>query len=195
MKCCKCGVNISNVDKYCPRCGTIFDNGDVERISDTVENQLLNIYRNKMWSGSNISLGYLIFSFWYAIYKRMYIEAVIGALADTIIFFLLIRFKELVLASMGFHFLLVIFLILIGIVMKVYYILHFDELYMIKAKDTVMSFTRDYGTDNVELLTKLCKKDSKGNIGVFVLFLILILGLLYYFGLINIDFLSICGII
>ena len=113
MKCINCKANISDADKYCPRCGTLFDNGDVERLGDTLENRLLNIYLNKKKINCDFSLGYLIFNFWYALYKKMYLEAAFGALAIGILVTMITNWKLYLIGSMGFYALGIIFSILI----------------------------------------------------------------------------------
>lgn len=164
MKCFNCKVNISDADKYCPRCGTLFDNGDVEKFGDTLENQLINIYTGKRKLNSNISLGYLIFNFWYALYKKMYFEALIGLSADLLLCVMILNWKIYLLESIGFNALLIIFSFLVGIVINVYYILKFDEIYIIRTKGYINKLVREYGTDNIKLLEDKCEKDSKGNL-------------------------------
>ena len=63
MICPKCRVKIANNDKYCPRCGEILDHSDLERLGNKLENNLLNIYSNKIWGRLNVSVGYLLFNF------------------------------------------------------------------------------------------------------------------------------------
>lgn len=134
MKCINCKASISDTDKYCPRCGTLFENKDVDRITDTLENNLLNIYLNNKRFNSNISLGYLIFNFWYALYKKMYFEALVGVSADLLLFVIINNWKIYLLDSMGFNALLITFSFLVGIVINIYYILKFDEIYIIRTK-------------------------------------------------------------
>jgi len=175
MKCFNCNANISNVDKYCPRCGTVFDNGDVERLGDRLENRLLNIYLSKKRFNCSFSLGYLIFNFWYALYRKMYYEAILGALADGLLVFMVIRWKGYLFSSMGFNALLILFSFLVGVVICVYYILKYDEIYIVRVKGYINKLIRDYGTDNIKLLEEKCEKDSKGNLLVPVLVIILII--------------------
>lgn len=195
MKCFNCKAKVSNADKYCPRCGTLFDNGDVERLGDTLENNLLNIYVSKKRFNSNISLGYLIFNFWYALYKKMYFEAILGAVADGLLILMIMNWKYYLISSMGFYALLIIFSIILGIAVNVYYILKFDELYIIKVKSYINKIIRENGTDDIELLEFMCEKDSRGNLFVPIL---IILGIIIFFLSLlfkNIAFLPFCGII
>lgn len=195
MKCFNCKANISNADKCCPRCGTLFDNGDVERLGDTLENKLLNIYVSKKRFNSNISLGYLIFNFWYALYKKMYFEAIFGAIAYSVLILMIMNWKYYLISSMGFYALLIIFSIILGVAVNVYYILKFDELYIIKVKSYINKIIRENGTDDIELLESMCEKDSRGNLFVPIL---IILGIIIFFLSLlfkNIAFLPFCGII
>ena len=177
MKCRKCHVSISDVDKYCPRCGELFDNGDVEKIGDTLESSLLNIYQRKiLGNSSNISIGYLLFNFWYALYKKMYIEAIFGSVAIGLFINLIFNWQAIILESMGFNALLVIYLFVLSIFINVYYILKFDELYLVRAKGYIIKIIRDYGTSDVKLLTDLCEKDSKGNLFYVILPIVLLIG-------------------
>lgn len=178
MKCIKCGVSISNVDKYCPRCGTLFDNKDVEKHCDTVENNLLNIYLSKKRFNSNISLGYLIFNFCYALYKKMYLEAVFSVIADAMVVSILLNWKNLLFNSLGFNALLIIFLFIIGVVVNLFYILKFDEIYITRTKSYINKLIREYGTTNMEYLVNTCEKDSKGNILIPI---IIFLGIITFF--------------
>lgn len=180
MECRKCHVNISNTDKYCPRCGELFDNGDVERLGNTIENYLLNIYTNKVGRSMNFSLGYLLFNFWYALYRKMYYEAIIGAAADGILINLIFSWQILLFDSKGFNALLIIFLFALSIFINIYYILKFDELYLIRAKGYIAKIIRNYGTNDVKVLTRLCKKDSRGNLFIVILPMILFSGVFVY---------------
>ena len=166
MKCFNCGVTISNVDKYCPRCGALFNNGDVERYGDTLENQLLNIYISKKKINCNFSLGYLLFNFVYALYKKMYFVAIFGILSNGLFIFMILNWKRLLLGSIGFYALFIMFSIMIGIVVNIYYILKFDELHISRTKSYINKIIRENGEKNVRLLENLCEKDSKGNIWV-----------------------------
>ena len=180
MKCPKCRVNLSLVDKYCPRCGEIFDSDDVEKLGSTLENDLLNIYTNKICGRLNFSLGYLLFNFFYALYKKMYYEAVIGAVATGLLIHLIFNGWNMFLSSLGFNALLIIFLFMLAVFVNIYYILKFDELYLIRAKGYIAGIIKNYGYKDVKLLINLCKKDSKANLMVFLSIIVLI-GIFVYF--------------
>lgn len=180
MICPKCRVKIADSDKYCPRCGEIFDHIDLEKLGNKLENELLNIYSNKIWGRLNISLGYLFFNVFYAAYKKMYYEVVIGGIADILFVYLIFYWKKIVFGSMGFYALLVIYLFLITIFVNIYYILKFDELYLIRSKGNISKMINEYGISDVKLLTTLCEKDSKGNLFGVVLSVILLIGIFVY---------------
>jgi len=180
MKCLKCDVTISDIDKYCPRCGTLFDNGDVEKYGDTLENRLLNIYLSKKKFNCNFSLGYLLFNFLYAAYKKMYFETIFGALSSILLLVMILNWKIYLLGSIGFFALTIIFSIILGIVVNVYYVLKFDELYVSRTKSYINKIIRKNGKTNVKHLEVLCEKDSKGNILIPIL---IILGIVVFFVL------------
>ena len=181
MKCYKCGVTISDTDKYCPRCGTLFDNGDVEKHTDNFENQLLNFYTNKILGANyRISLGYLIFNFSYAFYKKMYREGIIGFIFLCLFYSMLSGGLEFIVDSMGFYFLLFLFIIVGGLVYKIYYIWHFNDLYIRSAKYRIQKIINQYGIKNKEVIKKICEKDSRGNIIVAILSMLLFIFLAKY---------------
>ncbi|MBQ7136626.1 MAG: hypothetical protein IJO43_01460 [Bacilli bacterium] len=195
MKCFNCKNTISDVDRYCPRCGVVFKDEEIERIGNTIENQLLHIYLSKKRFNDNYSLGYLIFNFWYALYKKMYLEAAFGALADGLLIMMIMNWKYYLFDSMGFNALLIIFLIILGVAVNIYYILKFDELYIDRTKGYINKLIKDYGPDDMEFLVNKCERDSKGNL--FVPCLVIVLVLMFFLALIlkNVAFLSFCGII
>ncbi len=181
MKCYKCGVTLSNTDKYCPRCGTLFDNGDVEKHADTLENQLLNFYTNKILGANyRISLGYLFFNFGYAFYKKMYRVGIISFFVLCLFYSMLNGGIEFIANSMGFYFLLFLFVIIGGIVYNVYYIWHFNDLYMKNAKYRVQKIISKYGCNDKKLLEKICKKDSQGNLVIAIVSIVIFIFLAKY---------------
>ena len=180
MICPKCRVNIADGDKYCPRCGEVFDHSDLNKLGNNLENNLLNIYSNKIWGRLNISVGYLLFNFWYALYKKMYYEAVIGGVAVGVFFHLIFNGWNLFLESMGFNALLLIYLFSISVFVNIYYIFKFDDLYLTRAKGYIARIINEYGASDVELLTNLCEKDSKGNLFIAILPVILFIAVFVY---------------
>ena len=180
MICPKCRVNIADGDKYCPRCGEVFDHSDLERLGNKLENNLLNIYSNKIWGRLNISVGYLLFNFWYALYKKMYYEAIIGGVSVGVFFYLIFNGWNLFLESLGFNALLLIYLFSVSVFINIYYIFKFDDLYLTRAKGYISKIINEHGTSDVDLLTKLCKKDSKGNLFVAILPIILVIAFFVY---------------
>lgn len=180
MICPKCRVKIADRDRYCPRCGEILEHSDLERLGNNLENKLLDIYVNKVWGRLNISLGYLFFNVFYAMYKKMYYEAVIGGIANALFVYLIFCWKKIVFGSMGFYALLVIYLFLISITVNIYYILKFDDLYLTRAKGYISRIINEYGTKDLKLLTTLCEKDSKGNLFVAILPVLLLISVFVY---------------
>jgi len=110
----------------------------------------------------------------------MYYEAVIGGIANALFVYLIFSYEKIIFESMGFNALLVIYLFLISIVINIYYILKFDELYLTRAKGYISRIINEYGTKDEKLLTELCKKDSKGNLFVAILPVILFIGVFVY---------------
>jgi len=78
---------------------------------------------------------------------------------------------------------------MLGIAVNVYYILKIDEIYVVRVKEYINKLIRNYGTNNMELLTQKCEKDSKGN--WLVPLLIIIAVVIFFIALIfkNIAFL------
>ena len=152
MICPKCRVKIANTNKYCPRCGEILDHSDLERLGNKLENNLL----------------------------KMYYYSIIFGLAVGVFFHLMLYGLFLFLDSMGFYALLLIYLLSISVFINIYYIFKFDDLYLTRAKGYIARIINEYGTSDVELLTKLCEKDSKGNLFVAILSIILFIGVFVY---------------
>lgn len=195
MKCFKCKKISSDVNKCCPRCSSVFKSEDVEKTGNSIEKQLLQVYLNKKRFNYNYSMGYLLFNFWYALYKKMYLDASFGALAYGLLVMTIVNCQCSLFDSVGFNTLLILFLIILGIVVNIYYILKFDDIYIARTKCYINNLVNDYRDEDIEFLLNKCEKDSKGD---FVLpCIIVVLVIMFLLALIfkNIAFLSFCGII
>ena len=178
MKCPKCHENIRDNIKYCPRCGYLFASDEVSGY-DTVENQLLSIYTDKkLLYQSNFSLGFLLFNFAYAFYRKMYYEGIVAFIST----FLLIIFGKNVLMyivkSMGFYALAIIFTILGCVAINLYYLFNFNNLYIAKSKTRIYRIVQRYSKSDLDTLQKICVKDSRGNLMISIISVIIFVILL-----------------
>ena len=98
MICPKCKVKLNNDSKYCPKCGEVFKSNDVRNYSELFNSELLSIYypnkdiKVKVWG---ISLLYMFFSYFYAIYKKMYACAFYTIIALLVINYFVPRFSTI----------------------------------------------------------------------------------------------------
>lgn len=178
MECFKCKVKLSSDSKFCPRCGTIFSQDDVENLGVRKENEFLDAYFPKKKININfynISVGYLFFHFLYAFYKKMYIEGIISLFGFISFFSIIIGGMNMFLNSMGFLFLPILFLFVLSIGIYVYYVLKFNDIYLEQVKNRINKIMRNNPNANDEKIFELCRKD-RGN---FLLPLIIVIVLIY----------------
>ena len=181
MRCIKCKAKISDTDKYCLRCGTLFDNGDVERLGDTLDNRLLSFYLNRNNSyDKNFSIGYLFFNFAYAFYKKMYKEGFISSIMLFVFFKVITNGVMIILSSLGFLFLAIIFSLIGTLILNVHYLFHFNEFYVQSAKCRIQNIIKMNGTGDLEKLNELCDKDSRGNLFLSIISIFIFLALFFF---------------
>lgn len=176
-KCHNCGVKLSRDSKYCPRCGTIFSNKDIELLGNKLENELLQIYiKEKKVNFYNISFEFLFFTFLYAFYKKMYYDGIISLLSFIIFIYMIFLggFLSLIFNSMGFYALLAIFLLLFSFYIYFYYTLNFNNLYITNVKYRISKIIKNNSNISKEELIALCKKDSRGNLVLPIITIILL---------------------
>ena len=184
MKCPSCNATYKSKVKCCPKCGYLFDYNDVFKYSEEFNEELLDIYyppceyKEKKW---NISIPYAIFTFLYAVYKRMYRCAILSFISLFIVFYYVPRFMDIVFMSGGFNFFFYFFIIVGAITGYIYYVLHFDEELIIQRKLKVNKIVK-LNNGNNEKIKELVIEDSKGNVkGVIITILLMILALILYF--------------
>lgn len=173
MKCRKCHVTISNVAKYCPRCGELFDNGDVEKIGNTLENRLLSYYIDEN-SGSNIrfSIYYLIFNFSYLFYLKMYKHGICSFFATLIFSKLVGNILKSFFVGTGFYFLAILFIFLTSLAVNIYYLFNVQTLYFSNCKYRVQRIIKMLGSNNTKVLDRVCISDSKNSISLALISII-----------------------
>lgn len=183
MICPKCNTKLENNSKYCPKCGEVFKSNDVELYSSLFNAKLLEIYypnkdiRVKIWG---ISLLYALFSFFYAVYKRMYRVAIISIIVLYIPMFLIPRFMNYVFNSYGFSFYPLFFLIVACLGIYVYYIFSFDRLLLERRKNKINYIIRTNYGESEKFIENLVIKDSKNNIkGLVIMIIITLIFVLY----------------
>lgn len=182
MKCKNCGVEIANNSKYCPRCGTVFENDDIKRMGNTLESRLLNVYtKEKKFNFFNISFGYLFFNFLYLFYKKMYYEGLLSIFSLLVIYYMIFlsRGTEIVFNSLGFYTLFVIFILMLAFYLFFYYLFKTNDLYITNVKYRINKLIKNNPDRSEEELFNLCKKDSKGNIWLPILGALIFAFLLY----------------
>lgn len=185
IKCHNCGVKLSSNSKYCPRCGTILSNKDIELLGNKLENELLQIYiKERKVNFYNISFEFLFLTFLYAFYKKMYYEGIISLLGFIIFMYMtfLGGFFSLIFNSMGFYALLVIFLLLFSFYIYFYYALNFNNIYIMNVKYRISKIIKNNSNISKEELIELCKKDSRGNL-VLPIITIILLAIFFLFFL------------
>lgn len=170
MKCPKCHVNISNTAKYCPRCGKLFDNGDVEKLGNTLERSLLDHYLNRYKNSSRkFSWGYFFFNFIYLFYRKMYKHGIISGISTFILLKMLEGGFEIFLNSMGFYFLLVVYLTVGTLIVNIYYLINCNNLYIENSKYRIQKIINKSRNKDEKILNEICRSDSKGNLFAAIL--------------------------
>ena len=175
MICSKCKSKLENGSKYCPRCGELFKSNDVETYSSIFNADLLEIYypykKNlKVWG---ISIFYALFTYFYAVYKRMYRCAIISALVFYVSIFLIPRFENYVFGSYGFLFYPIFFAILGCIAMYLFYVFSFDRLLLDRRKNKINYYIRTNPGASKDYIERLVVEDNKNNIKGLILSIII----------------------
>ena len=145
MICPKCKVKLNDDSKYCPKCGELFEMEDVKKYSKIFETELLEVYYpNKSyklkWYG--VSLLYALFTYFYAIYRKMYRCAILTILSIIIWIYFLPRFEYLTFGSYGFLFYPVYFILMGCLFCYLFYIFRFDKILLNKRKENLNRIIR-----------------------------------------------------
>lgn len=183
MICQKCNAKLKNGSKYCPKCGEVFKSNDVNYYSELFNAKLLEIYypnkdvKLKIWG---ISFLYMIFTYFYAICKRMYLCALYSIISLLFLIHFIPRFMTIVLDSWGFYFFAIFFLIIGFIVVYIYYVINFDKLLLERRKNRINYFIRTNYKESEKYIEELVIKDSKNNIkGLIISILLTLLFIIY----------------
>lgn len=164
MLCPHCNVKLPRNAKYCFRCGYLLFSDDVLNYGDTLEYKLIGIYLpdNKIsFNLHNISLGYLLFNFSYAFYKKQYYIGVISFFSSLYFFKLFLRGFGAIFQGLGFFALFYIFSFMLCAFIILYYVFKFNELYLANVKYRVNKIIKNHPSEDYESLSVICKKDSR----------------------------------
>lgn len=181
MICPKCKVNLSNESKYCPRCGLLFESDDVKKFSSLFNTDFMGIYfpqKEVRFHIDRVSLGYLMFTYFYAIYKKMYAIAIKSI-------FVLLFLVEFLLFIFGIGEAMVAILIptvllIVGAVyLYFYYIFNFDRLLVENRITRINKILRENEDKEEKELVKIMENDSKCN--DYGLLIAILLSLMYVF--------------
>ena len=183
MLCPKCKVKLENGSKYCPKCGELFKSSDVETYSSIFNAELLEIYypyKNKPVKVWGISILYALFTFFYAVYKKMYKCAIITVLIFYVSIFLIPRFEYYVFGSYGFLFFPVFFSIVGCIAIYLFYVFSFDRLLLEKRKNKINYYIRTNPGVSKNYIESLVIEDNKNNIkGLIITIILTIIFIIY----------------
>ena len=176
MECFKCKSKLSNDSKFCPRCGTVFSQDDVKKLGTRKENIFLSAYiKESKVNFHNISFGFLFFHFLYAFYKKMYVEGLISMLGFVVFISMIFGGINIIFNSMGFFFLPVFFLFLVSLFIYIYYVLNFNRIYIEKVIYRINKIIKNNPGATDDDIFILCKKDSKGNLWLPLISIIILL--------------------
>ena len=182
MICPKCNVKLNDNSKYCPKCGELFEMEDVKKYSKIFETELLEVYypnksyRLKWWG---VSLRYALYTYFYAIYHKMYRCAFFTILAFALWLYISPRFVLIFFNSYGSLFYPLFYILFSGLLVYVFYIFRFDKLLLEKRKEKLNRIVRDNPDKTKKELIKLVEEDKKGNVkGVIIALVITVIVLL-----------------
>ncbi len=185
MICPKCNSKIKKDSKYCPRCGELFESNDVFKYSEIYNSRFLEIYypnKSERIKVNGVSLLYMFFTYFYAIYHRMYKCAFYTIVALLIFFKLMPNFDIYVFKNYGFTFYFYFFILASSFVIYFYYVFSFDRLLLEKRKMKINYIIRNNPDKSFEEMKELIINDSKNNYyGVLIAMVISFLLVLFIF--------------
>lgn len=188
MICPNCKVKLSENSKYCPRCGILFQSDDVEKYSESYNGDLLEIYFPNKEIGihlDRISLGYMFFGGFYAIYKKMYYVGIISISSVLMFIYIYINFYNFFIESLGFAFYPLLALFFIPIIIYFYYLFNFNDLLIVDRKKRLQKILNENVSKSNEEIIKIIEKDSKSGIAsIFItIFIVILMNIIFYFVL------------
>lgn len=189
MTCPNCNNKINNESKYCPRCGKVFEKGDVKKYSEIHDTELMEIYypnKNKKFKIWGISLRYTFFTYIYAIYKKMYLCAILSIISLLYWWYIVPRFIYSVFNSYGFSFYPLFYTLEATAFIYFYYIFMFDKILLNKRKkklNKIIANNRDKNKEEIEDLIKKDNKDNKKGMIIAIIISLIVIPILikYYF--------------
>ena len=182
MICPYCKMKIKDSSSFCIMCGQIFFLEDIGYESPPIEKELFSYYYKDgkiPWRLHRISCGYLFFGFIYALYKKMYSEAIISMIATIVFIYFSLAGGSIIMNSMGFYFYLVISIILITLAINFYYLFNISYLKLSYVRTKITRTMTDYKDDEAKQ-REICLEDSKNNLwapiisGIIVIAMILV---------------------
>ena len=189
MECPKCNAKYKSKQKFCPKCGYVFESHDIEMFSDIYNLDYLKIYypdKAPLIYTQRVSLKFLFLGYNYAIYKKMYKMSFYTILMLTISLLIAFYFEELVFMSLGFIFYLIYFIVLGGLLLFIYNVFNFDRLLLENRKMRINKIIAKNKDKSEEELKKIFIKDSEGNkvlsIISFIITILWLLVAIYFFA-------------
>ena len=178
MICPNCNVKLSKYSKYCPRCGILFESDDVEVYSKSFNNEYMEIYfpnKKLRFHIDRISIGYFLFTYFYAIYKKMYKIAIISFLLQYILVKLYIYYSNL--SELGVAATLIPVAFFVGLIIFVYfyYVFNFDRLLIENRQLRVNKLLRENEGKTKDEIVRIMEEDSRNNFKGVIITLIVIL--------------------
>lgn len=182
MKCPKCKANIKDDSKFCIRCGEIFYDylGDINNLDSY--NDLMRIYTKDKRFGL-FSFRYLLFSFIYAFYKKMYYIGICGFLCLAGFKYgvlVVIHFINAMPENTGVSFLFYMMPLFMGCVgIYLYSCFKFNEKYIEKAYIYITNLIRNNQNEDYSYLRGTVEKKIKPSRIAMILSVILLILLLF----------------
>jgi hypothetical protein len=182
MKCPKCNVSLSKNSKYCPRCGLLFESNDVKKYSGAFNTDFMEIYfpnKELKFHIDRVSLGYALFTYFYAIYKKMYEIAIKSFIVQFLIYIAYAFGTRYFEDSLGSMFYPILFLIIGVIVFYFHYVFNFDRLLIENRIIKMNKILKNNVDKSNEEIIKIMEEDSKNDVkGLIITILILVLCIL-----------------
>lgn len=166
MNCPKCNVNLSDESKYCPRCGLLFESNDVKKYSSLFNVDFLEIYfpfKELKFHIDRVSIGYALFTYFYAIYKKMYGIAIISFIIQFFLYLYLQFIGDIGNAAVSI-FIPTAFIIMGAIYVYFHYIFSYDRLLIENRTLRINKILRENEDKSKEEIVKIMEEDSKNDL-------------------------------
>ena len=179
MICTNCKRNLVNNSKYCPRCGYLFPSDDVKSLVDIKHYERVNYYIKDKRVNTIFGLSpyYFFLSFSYAFLKKMYQVGINSFIMSLLFVFILKNGIKYLLASIGFFFLPLTFIIIGFLFTHIYYTVKFYNLYIDNVLYRISRIEKKYYKED-DKINNECLKDGKNSyvmcIASILLFLLIV---------------------